>query len=142
MNTLLYVYPGLVTAGVLVLYLATTIRVGRARHRFHLPPPRMDGPEEFQRIFRVQQNTLEQLALFLPTLWLFAFFVNPVWASWMGLVWLVGRTLYMIGYSQAAEKRAAGFIVAMLTTVIMLIWSVVGMVNVLLVMQQINSGSL
>ena len=31
------------------------------------------------------------------------------WRAALGLIWIVGRILYMTGYSQAAEKRGPGF---------------------------------
>ncbi len=54
-------------------------------------------------------NTLEWMPIFLPSLWLFAIYVSDPVAAALGVVWIVGRVLYMTGYSQAAEKRSVGF---------------------------------
>ena len=69
----------------------------------------MTGEPDFERVVRVQQNTLEQLVFFLPLLWLFSFYVSPLWAAGVGAIWLVGRIVYAWGYYQAAEKRTIGF---------------------------------
>jgi len=54
-------------------------------------------------------NTLEWMPIFLPSLWLFAIYISDPIAAAVGVVWIVGRILYMTGYSQAAEKRSRGF---------------------------------
>jgi glutathione S-transferase len=60
-------------------------------------------------VFRVQMNTLEWMPIFLPSLWLFAVYVSDTIAAAIGVVWIVGRVLYMIGYTNAVEKRGPGF---------------------------------
>jgi uncharacterized membrane protein YecN with MAPEG domain len=102
-------WPSLVTALALVVYLIVTINVGRARIKYKVMPPQMTGDPNFERVLRVQQNTLEQIVIFLPALWLFSEFVSPVWGASLGAVWIVGRILYAWGYYQAAEKRMVGF---------------------------------
>ena len=67
------------------------------------------GNPDFERVFRVQMNTLEWMPIFLPSLWLFAIYISDGIAAVLGLVWIAGRILYMTGYSQAAEKRSVGF---------------------------------
>jgi len=57
----------------------------------------------------VQMNTLEWMPIFLPSLWLFAFYISDPIAAAIGLVWIAGRILYMTGYSQAANQRGRGF---------------------------------
>jgi uncharacterized membrane protein YecN with MAPEG domain len=102
-------WPSLVTALALVVYLIVTINVGRARIKYKVMPPQMTGDPNFERVLRVQQNTLEQIVIFLPALWLFSEFVSPVWGASLGAVWIVGRILYAWGYYQATEKRMVGF---------------------------------
>jgi glutathione S-transferase len=63
-----YTFPSLVTALALVVYLVLTLNVGRARVKYKVKPPIMTGEPELERVLRVQQNTLEQLVLFLPAL--------------------------------------------------------------------------
>jgi glutathione S-transferase len=119
-------WTSLITALTLLLYLVITINVGRARAKYKIPPPQMTGDAEFERVLRVQQNTLEQLVFFLPALWLFSFYVNPLWGAVVGAIWLVGRIVYAWGYYQAAEKRTIGFGISSLSSIVLLLGSLVG----------------
>ena len=118
----------LATVSSLILFFVVTINVGRARVKSGIKPPQMSGDPEFERVVRVQQNTLEQLVLFLPALWIFAIVVSPKYAAGLGAVWIVGRILYAQGYYQAAEKRGPGFGVSTLATIVLLLGSLVGVV--------------
>ena len=75
---------------------------------------------------RVQQNTLEQLAIFLPALWIFATFVNSNAAAIIGAIWIIGRIVYAWGYYQSADKRGLGFAINSLATMVLLLGSLVG----------------
>lgn len=121
-------WPSLVTACALLLYLAVTINVGRARIKYKIMPPQMTGDENFERVVRVQQNTLEQLVLFLPALWLFSEWISPIWAAGLGTVWVIGRILFAWGYYQAAEKRMLGFAISSLVTFTLLGGAIVGII--------------
>ncbi len=121
-------WVSLVTIAALLFFFVVTINVGRARAKYGIKPPEMSGSPEFERVVRVQQNTLEQLSLFLPALWIFAYFVNPIAAAGLGAVWVIGRIIYAWGYYQAAEKRGPGFGIATLATVVLLLGSLIGIV--------------
>ena len=122
------VWPSLVTVATLLLYFILTVNVGRARMKYKVPPPAITGDPDFERVVRVQQNTLEQLVFFLPLLWLFCFYINPLWGAGIGAAWLVGRILFALGYYQAAEKRTLGFAIASLSSLVLFIGSLVGIV--------------
>jgi glutathione S-transferase len=99
----------LVTCLAILFYFFTGIQVSRARAAFGIKAPAMSGNPDFERVFRVQMNTLEWMPIFLPSLWLFAFYISDPVAAVLGLVWIAGRVLYLTGYSQAANKRGPGF---------------------------------
>ncbi len=122
----------LVTIAALLLFLVVTINVGGARAKYGVKAPAVSGNSDFERVLRVQQNTLEQLVLFLPALWIFATFVSPIAAAILGAIWIVGRIIYAWGYYQAAEKRGPGFGISTLATVVLLLGSIVGIVLQLL----------
>jgi uncharacterized membrane protein YecN with MAPEG domain len=122
----MYLYPSLVTALTLIVYQVLTVNVGRARGKYKVMPPAMSGDENFERVLRVQQNTLEQLVFFLPALWLFSFYVSPLWGAVLGAVWLVGRIIFAWGYYQAAEKRVAGFAISSLSGITLVLGALVG----------------
>ena len=117
----MYHYTALVTLLALVLYLVTLVRVSRARRKFGVKLPAISGNEDFERVFRVQMNTLEWLPVFLPSLWLFAVYVSDAIAGGIGLVWIIGRVLYMIGYTQSVPGRGRGFAIQALATFALLL---------------------
>src|SRR5437763_15955506 len=102
-------FTALVTCLAISLYFFTSIRVSQARATFGIKVPAIIGNPDLERVFRVQMNTLEWMPISLPSLWLFAIYVNDPIAAAIGIVWIAGRLLYMTGYSQAANKRNAGF---------------------------------
>jgi glutathione S-transferase len=99
----------LVTLLAVAVYLYTSLDVARARTRFGVAAPATTGNPDFERVFRVQMNTLEWMPVFLPSLWIAALFANETFAALLGLMWIIGRVLYIRGYGEAAEKRATGF---------------------------------
>jgi glutathione S-transferase len=110
----------------LVEYFVFTIAVGRARYAFGVKAPATSGHPDFERYYRAQMNTLEQLVIFIPALWTFATFVNGDVAAILGAVFIVGRAMYFFGYVKAAEKRSAGFGLSTLATLALLIGGIIG----------------
>ena len=104
------------------------IEVGKMRAKHQCKAPAITGAPEFERMFRVQQNTMEQLVMFLPALWLFAEVVNPLWAAGLGGVYLLGRAIYRMAYVKDPKGRSAGFMLTVLPTTVMLIWVLVATV--------------
>src|SRR6202171_5870964 len=104
----MYHFTALVTCLALAFYFFTSVRVSRARVAFGIKVPATSGNPDFERVFRVQMNTLEWMPVFLPSLWLFAIYISDPIAAGLGLLWIAGRILYMIGYSKAAGNRGPG----------------------------------
>jgi len=126
------VYPGLVTVLSLYMYIWIFLNVGGARKRTGIKAPATTGADELERYYRVQMNTVEQFVLFLPSLWLFAEFLNDTWASplagALGLGWIIGRILYALGYYKEAKKRGAGFGISLICNIILLLGATWGVV--------------
>jgi glutathione S-transferase len=99
----------LVNCLALLAYFLISFQVGKARQTYAIKAPAVSGNPDFERIYRVQMNTLEWMPIFLPALWLFAIYVSDAIAAALGVVWIIGRILYMIGYAKAANKRGPGF---------------------------------
>jgi len=122
------VYVAIVTVLALLEFQFFGIMVGRARARYNVPAPATTGNEMFERYFRVQMNTVEQLVLFLPMLWIFGYYVSEVWAAGLGVVWIVGRAIYYVSYVKEPKSRSAGFALTALPMLAMmlgiLIWAV------------------
>ncbi len=125
------VFPAFITVVTLIVFFVITANVGRARVKYKVPVPQTSGDPDFERVFRVQQNTLEQLILFLPSLWLFSLFVSPTWGAGIGGVWIIGRILYAWGYYQEAQKRRLGFGINALSVIVLLLGSLVGIIMIL-----------
>lgn len=109
-----------------------TALVGRARGRHGVKAPATTGHPQFERWFRVQQNTIEQLVVFLPALLLFGAFVDSRVGAAIGLAWIAGRAHYAWSYVRDPERRGPGMVVTLLATATLLIGATVaiGMVGV------------
>jgi glutathione S-transferase len=121
-----------VTLVALLLYLWMGFRVGSARQRFGVEAPATAGHPEFERHFRVQANTGEQIVIFLPALWLFAVFLHEWTAVALGVVWIVGRFIYMNSYVRDPKSRGLGFGVQALAMLALLFGALGGAVWTLL----------
>jgi glutathione S-transferase len=121
-------YTALVTLLAVLLYFFTGLQVAKARQKFGVMVPATSGHADFERVFRVQQNTLEWMPIFLPLLWLFALYVSDWAAAVLGLAWIVGRVLYIRGYTEAAEKRHSGFFVQGIASGALLIGALIGII--------------
>ncbi len=125
-------WPALVTLLSIFLYTWTGVLVGRARGRFGVRAPATSGHPEFERTFRVQMNTLENLVAFLPALWLFALYVGPIWAALLGGAWLAGRLWYAIAYVRDPATRGSGFALSYTAFIVLAIGATLGLVRSLL----------
>jgi len=124
-------WTALVSVLAVLFYFYTGLRVPRARRKYGIAAPAIAGHADFERVFRVQMNTLEWMPIFLPLLWLFAFYVTDRGAAALGLVWIAGRIVYMIGYSKAAASRGPGFAIQAIVCGILLIGALAGIVSAL-----------
>jgi glutathione S-transferase len=105
----MYHFTALITCLAILFYFFTSVQVAQARTAYGIKAPAISGHPDFERVFRVQMNTLEWMPIFLPSLWLFAIYIGDGSAAALGLIWIIGRILYMIGYRRAAGKRGPGF---------------------------------
>jgi len=117
-----------VTIASLLMYIWTFTQVGKARSAHKVAAPATDGPIEFLIAMRVQTNTVEQLVLFLPLLWLCSMFLSDLIAAILGALWIVGRVVYAVGYYRSPDKRHIGFGISSLAGLGLLIGAVVGLI--------------
>lgn len=119
-------YVHIVLALALLEFFLFCLAVARARDTYNVPPPATTGHEVFERYFRVQMNTLEQLVIFVPSIILFGAYVSPWIAAALGVVFIVGRALYFKGYVRAAEARHTGFMLSVIPNVTLLVGGLLG----------------
>jgi uncharacterized MAPEG superfamily protein len=116
----------LVASLALIEYFVFGLLVGRARGKFNVPAPAITGHPTFERTLRAQQNTLEQLIIFLPAMLMFGTFWSAQVAAALGLVFVIGRALYFRGYVADARKRSSGFLIGGLAQLALLLGSLIG----------------
>ena len=107
-------------------YVFFAIQVGRARGKYGVNAPATTGHDQFDRIYRVQSNTLEQLVCFLPALFVAAVYWPPVYMAAIGVVYLVGRTLYWLSYVKDPSSRGTGFTITFGAIALLMLAAVVG----------------
>ena len=125
-------FAHIVLALALLEFFWFALAVARARETYKVPAPAITGNEVFERYFRVQMNTLEQLVVFLPAIWLFGHYVNAWAAAALGALFIIGRALYFRGYTQTPEARHAGFVLSAIPNVTLLVGALIGVVRAIL----------
>ena len=118
-------WTALVTLLALLAYFWMCMQVGRARGKSGIHAPAMTGDPLLERAVRVHYNTLEWLPIFLPSLWLFAIFWSELLAAALGVIWIIGRLIYAVGYMADPAKRSAGFLIQFAATAILLMGALV-----------------
>jgi len=102
------------------------ILVGRARAKYGVKAPAVNGNENFERAFRVQMNTLEQLVAFLPALFIAGQYWSKALVAAIGLIYLIGRFVYWRSYLADPSKRKTGFLLTVIPTFILLASGLIG----------------
>lgn len=116
------------TGLILLEYFVFAMMVGAVRGKTGIQAPAMTGDPKLERMIRVQMNTLEQIVVVIPSLWLFGTYISEVYAAGLGVVFVISRVLYCRGYLLEPGKRAIGFGLGMLATMILLIGGLYGAV--------------
>ena len=116
----------IVASVALLQYMLFVMRAGRARGKSGVPAPAIIGNPDFERHLRVQYNTIEQLVVFLPALFLFAHFVSEPVAAGLGGVFVIGRALYARAYVTDPSKRGPGFGLTIVPNFILILGALIG----------------
>jgi glutathione S-transferase len=122
-------YVDIVTALALLQFMVFGFKVAKARGRYGVAAPAVAGNQTFERYFRVQQNTLEQLIVFLPALYLFSRYYSPLVAAALGVIYLIGREIYAMTYVKDPKKREAGYVLTVLPMAVLIFGSLFGAIR-------------
>lgn len=121
-------YISLVVIIALIEYLFFQGMAGKARGQYQIKAPAIIGNENFERSLRVQQNTLEQLIIFIPVIYLAGFYANEIAAALLGSMFLIGRPLYYKSYINDPSKRGPGMLIGYIPTVLLALMALVGVI--------------
>ena len=121
-------YVDIVTVLAVLQFIVVGFQVGGARGKYGVKAPATTGNEIFERIFRIQQNTLELLVGFVPGIYLFSRYFNPLWAAALGVIYLAGRQIYAASYVKEPSKRSLGYGLSFLPVAALLIGGLIGAV--------------
>jgi glutathione S-transferase len=124
------VYVTIVLA--LVEYMVMGGLVGFARTKYRIAAPALTGHPDFERTNRVHVNTLENLIIFIPSVWIFGVYLSARWAAVLGFLFVAARAVYAVGYLKAAEKRSIGAGITGLVEIVLVAGSLVGLARALL----------
>ena len=113
----------------LLEYIILGFNVSRNRVKYDVKAPATAGNPIFERHYRVHQNTLEQLIVFVPALLLFAFFVSRRWAAILGALFVIARIVYAAGYVRDPEQRSYGAAMTAVVNIILVIGSLIGLLR-------------
>ena len=113
----------IITVLILIQTLFFGFEVGKARGKYKIKAPAVSGDEMFDRHYRIHQNTIEQIVIFIPSLWLFGYFVHMNIGAGLGLLFLIGRLIFRSAYLKDPASREIGFIMGFLPIAICLLTS-------------------
>lgn len=111
----------IITVLILIQTLFFGFEVGKARGKYKIKAPAVSGDEMFDRHYRIHQNTIEQIVIFIPSLWLFGYFVHMNIGASLGLLFLIGRFIFRSAYLKDPASREIGFILGFLPIAICLL---------------------
>jgi glutathione S-transferase len=103
-------------------------RAGGARGKYNIKAPATSGNEIWERIYRVQQNTMEQLVIFIPAMVIFGMYVSHRWVVIPGVLFILGRQLYAHEYIKDPDSRVPGMALSALSSIALILGGFIGIV--------------
>jgi glutathione S-transferase len=121
-------YVEIVAVLAVLQFIFFSVKTGRIREKSGVTAPAVTGHEDFERMYRVQMNTLELLISFFPVLFLSAKYWSPYLVSGLGAVYLIGRLIYWRAYVNDPSKRGLGFALSILPTLLLALLAFAGII--------------
>lgn len=122
-------YVTIVIMLALLEYMFFGFLVGQARNKHGVSAPAVTGHPVFERSYRVHQNTLEQLIVFIPAITAYGYYGNPIYAAAVGVLFLVGRLVYLVLYLKDPKSRMLGFLMTFVAVITLIVAALVSVLN-------------
>ena len=116
----------IVTVLILMQAFVFAFQVGKARAKHGINAPAITGNTEFESAFRVHQNTVEQVVLVIPALWIFGTYVHELAGAGIGLLFIIARFIYRGAYLNDPSSRTLGFGLGALSLVVLMLGGLIG----------------
>ena len=110
----------------LLQFIFFTGRAGLSRGKYDVKAPKTVGNERWERIHRIQQNTMEQLVIFIPGMIIFSLYVSATWVLLPGILFVIGRHLYSRLYLQSPENRGPGMVLSFFSNIALVVGGLIG----------------
>lgn len=110
----------------LLQYIYFVLITGFGRGKYNIKAPATSGNETWECLYRVQQNTLEQIVIFIPATLTFSYYVSAIWVLVPGIGYLVGRQVFAILYVRNPPKRGLGMMMTLLSNLALIIGTIIG----------------
>jgi len=110
----------------LLQYIVFIGQVGFSRNKYGVSAPKTTGNETWERYFRVQQNTLEQLIIFVPAMIAFTQYVSATWVILPGILFIIGRQVYAFLYIKNPTSRGPGMVLSFFSNIALVLGSIIG----------------
>lgn len=124
-----YLYTAAATLLALVLHQYVTMLVAQARAKYGIKAPAVSGNEHFERAYRVQMNTIEQIVFFLPAMWLCAVLLSDIAAAVGGVIWVISRVIYAVSYVKDPATRGPATVVSVFAQYALWLGAAAGLVR-------------
>jgi glutathione S-transferase len=119
-------YAVIIISIALLQYIFFTGRAGFARGKYEVKAPKTDGNDTWEILFRVQQNTMEQLVIFIPGMIAFSIYVSEVWVLLPGILFVVGRQVYSHLYIKNPDSRGPGMVLSFFSNIALVLATLIG----------------
>lgn len=119
----------IVSLFIILQYWFFSMMVGAYRQKTGIKAPATSGNFKFQCAYRIQLNTLEQLPLVLPLMYICASVYRIDIAAIFGAFFFIGRILYAISYMKDPTKRGMGMMIGFLGQISLLVCCIIGFIQ-------------
>lgn len=109
----------------LIQYMVIAMIVASTRDKYGVHAPNTVGNPIWERLYRMQMNTMEQLIIFIPSVLAFAYFISSKWVLLPGITYLIGRLIYYRLYYKNAN-RIVGFSMTFASNIALVAGSLIG----------------